>query len=341
MTGAINFSAAGAAMPARQPVRVVLAALAVTSLMALAGCATTTSDDTIRIDRAQGSEENISSLTSVINSNPSDPEAYNSRGSALGKAGRFKDAMNDFNRAIQLNPRYYQAYANRALVERSIGKQVEAVQDYNTALQINPRYDVAYIGRGDIYRLANRLDEAMADFNKAIELDTTDGRAYHRRGLIFSARASTRRRSTTSRPPSRCRRRRRSLTTAAASPIWRRTIWTTPSRTSTTRSILTARLPNPGPTKRWSMKSAAIWRWRTSPIRMRCSSIPSISRRAKVWTGRVPGRPAQAESRSIDSFGKPGPRTGLFHVRRRRGKLERPRFTAGAKKAAAVSRAAL
>ncbi len=158
--------------------RPLMAAVAATSLaLLLAGCQSTTSTDVLKVERAQGSQENIASLSAVISANPQDPEAYNVRGSAYGRAGEHRRALDDFNRAIELKPRFYQAYANRALVERNMGDQAQAASDYNTALQLNPSYDVAYIGRGNLYRQAGRLDEAFRDFNKAIELDTTDPRA--------------------------------------------------------------------------------------------------------------------------------------------------------------------
>ncbi len=81
-----------------------------TVLAGLSGCATSNqTDDVFRIDRAQGSQENIASLTSVINANPQDPEGYNVRGSAYGRAGDLRRAIEDFNKALQLNPRFYQA----------------------------------------------------------------------------------------------------------------------------------------------------------------------------------------------------------------------------------------
>lgn len=78
------------------------------SLLALVGCQTGNPEDVISIDRAQGSEGNITSLTQVIRNNPSAPQAYNVRGSAYGKAGDFNQALKDFNRAIALNPKFYQ-----------------------------------------------------------------------------------------------------------------------------------------------------------------------------------------------------------------------------------------
>src|SRR6186713_3187702 len=107
--------------PVRDPwltVRRAALALALLGGVALSGCQTGPTGELATIDTAQGSTQNIASLTAVIERNPRDPEAYNVRGSAYGRGGRYREAMNDFNRAVELNPNFYQAYANRALVQR-------------------------------------------------------------------------------------------------------------------------------------------------------------------------------------------------------------------------------
>ena len=125
-----------------------LMAAASCAVLALAGCQSTSNSILTPVDLAQGSSENISSLTTVIQSNPRNPESYNVRGSAYGKAGRYKEALKDFDTAIQLDPNYYQAYANRALIQRYQKNDAAAVQDYSRAIQINPQYDTAYIEIG-------------------------------------------------------------------------------------------------------------------------------------------------------------------------------------------------
>ena len=135
------------------------------------------------IEPAAGSEANINSLTAVIQRNPSDANGYNVRGTAYGRAGETREAIDDFNTAIKLNPSFYQAYANRALVQRRLGRDDLALADYNRALQINPNYDVALIGRGNLYRQSKQTNLALADFNQAIALRTSDPRAYHNRAL--------------------------------------------------------------------------------------------------------------------------------------------------------------
>ena len=82
------------------------------------------------------SQSNIASLTEAIKSNPSDPQAYNMRGSVLAQAGRTDDALADFNKAISLDPNYGQAFANRGLIYRKTRRFDQAMDDYNRALAL-------------------------------------------------------------------------------------------------------------------------------------------------------------------------------------------------------------
>src|SRR5688500_15590786 len=90
--------------PKLAPFGVVLATLT------LAGCETMSrgSGPTQRVavleEDAQGtSTVNIASLSEVIQRNPSDPGAYNTRGAAYARVGRYSDAIADFNKAIQFD----------------------------------------------------------------------------------------------------------------------------------------------------------------------------------------------------------------------------------------------
>ena len=97
-------------------------ACALVLLALLAGCTTagltTGASPESEESLSATSPTNITSLSDVVQRNPNDPQAYNTRGSVLGQAARRDEALADFNKAIALDPNYAQAYANRALVYR-------------------------------------------------------------------------------------------------------------------------------------------------------------------------------------------------------------------------------
>jgi tetratricopeptide (TPR) repeat protein len=173
-----------------RPIRrkTVAVAASMIAALALAGCASLGSPSLSEKsdDAVYGpSESNLSSLSEVIQQHPSDPQAYNMRGSAYGAAGMNEQALADFNKAISLDPNYAQAYANRGLVYRHMNNLDPALADYNKALSIEPSYAAAYLGRGIIYNLQGKTMQSLADFNKAIALRPNNAEAYYNRGLLY------------------------------------------------------------------------------------------------------------------------------------------------------------
>jgi len=155
--------------------------------LALGGCSSIMNMPGSAVDESASaaSPANLASLTDVLNKNPSDPQAYNMRGSVLGQSGRYQEALTDFEKAIALDPNYSQAYANRGLAYRQLGQLDLALADYNRALDIDSAYAAAYVGRGMVRRDKGQLHEALQDFNKAIQIRPDNAQAYFNRGLLY------------------------------------------------------------------------------------------------------------------------------------------------------------
>ena len=86
----------------------------------------------------------------MIQRNPNDPSAYNTRGAAYARVGSYSDAIADFTKAVQLDPNYAPAYTNRALALRQTNRNDQALADFTRAIQADPNYGPAYIGRANL-----------------------------------------------------------------------------------------------------------------------------------------------------------------------------------------------
>ena len=109
------------------------------------------------------------------------------RGNANTNLGKYKEAIENYDKAIELNPQYADAYYNRGNAELDLSKYKEAIEDYNKAIELNPKYADAYNNRGNAKSYLDDSKEAIADYNKAIELNPQIAEAYINRGHAKSA----------------------------------------------------------------------------------------------------------------------------------------------------------
>jgi tetratricopeptide (TPR) repeat protein len=158
----------------------------------------------------------------LINEAPLDADhlvlALEARGVFKVDAGRYSEALTDFDRAIELKPSRARTIANRGALCRLMRRYDEALADLDRALEFDPddveaigargdtyidlkRYEEALadfdrcvvlrpenapvlISRGETYRLLRRYEEALADFNRAIEIQP-DSMPFAYRGQVY------------------------------------------------------------------------------------------------------------------------------------------------------------
>ncbi len=112
---------------------------------------------------------NIDSLTAVVQQNPSDPNAYNVRGTAYGKPGRYSERSPISTRRSTSIRTSTRPMPTGHWSSASSAMRTRRSNDYNTAIQINPSYATAYVGRGNMYRAHKQYNLALADFDHAIQ----------------------------------------------------------------------------------------------------------------------------------------------------------------------------
>ena len=158
--------------------------------VALAGCDTVGSIDrtggvaVVEEQTKEASGANISSLSEVIQRNPSDPAAYNTRGAAYARLARYADAINDFNKAVQVDPNY-------AAGLRQPGAGLPADQPQRRgARRFQPRHRGRPVLRAGLSRPrqppagAGQLPGRPRRPSQAIRLNPEAAEAFHARGLV-------------------------------------------------------------------------------------------------------------------------------------------------------------
>jgi len=111
--------------------------------------------------------------------------ALNGFGLALVKAGKIKEAIDNYNKAISIKPNYPPSYISRGFAYFDLGQYQRAIEDCNEAIRLDADYAEPYFIRGNSYYNFGQYQRAIEDYNKAIrlKLDYTD--AYYNRGVAY------------------------------------------------------------------------------------------------------------------------------------------------------------
>jgi uncharacterized caspase-like protein/Flp pilus assembly protein TadD len=111
--------------------------------------------------------------------------AYNTRGLAYLRTGRFAEAIADFSEVIHLDPKIAGYFDNRQNAYRSANRLPEALADANTAIGLAPTYSFVYRSRATVYRDMADWQDAISDYTQAIRIDPSDGSLFIDRGKIL------------------------------------------------------------------------------------------------------------------------------------------------------------
>ncbi len=125
----------------------------------------------------------IEDYTQVINTNPSDTEAYAHRGDANLAVGNKKEALEDYTQAIALNPEDANIYFQRGKVRANSNDKQGAIEDYTQAITLKPDEPDVYSKRGNAYSAIGNKKEAIEDYTQVITLKPDRVDAYFHRGL--------------------------------------------------------------------------------------------------------------------------------------------------------------
>ena len=122
-------------------------------------------------------------LTSDIDRDPNNAEAYIKRGSILVQRREYALANQDLSEAIRLNPNNVRALNNRCWTRIMLGQVDTAVGDCDAALKIQPDFVDALDSRGLANLKLAHFDRAVSDFNAALRLKPKLASSLYGRGI--------------------------------------------------------------------------------------------------------------------------------------------------------------
>jgi len=137
----------------------------------------------LRVKRMQVPEA-IADLTTLLQHQPGNGDAYFDRGILHQGLGQHQEALRDFDSAIKWSPPYPEAHFNRAKTLVALGRINESLVDYERVVILVPDHIEALIDRARLFLVGKNLDAARKDVNAALLLSPTDARLLCLYGLL-------------------------------------------------------------------------------------------------------------------------------------------------------------
>ena len=110
---------------------------------------------------------------------------YCTRGVALGKLGRYQDAIESFDTGLKIDSTDCRILCNRGFTKYLMENYQGALADLNKSLVLRPDYYAALINRGVTLISINKYDDALIDLNHAIRVLPSWTIGYIDRGWAF------------------------------------------------------------------------------------------------------------------------------------------------------------
>ena len=124
-------------------------------------------------------------LDNSIKINPKFQDAYNNRGIALTKKGKYKDSIRDYDSAINLKKDFFDAHLNKGISLNKINQSIKAIECFNLCMKLKPNESKIYNNLGNIYKNLKNYEQAVKSYSKAIQLNKNYAEAYCSRGTLL------------------------------------------------------------------------------------------------------------------------------------------------------------
>ncbi|HEY7285939.1 MAG TPA: tetratricopeptide repeat protein [Vicinamibacterales bacterium] len=137
--------------------------------------------------KRKASAEDLAAYTKLLDGDGDNPLRHDAVAGLLFDAGRFDDAIAQYERSLALNPSSASTHYNLGIAYSARGRRSDARGEFETALRLDPDYAQAHNNLGAILFLAGDLGEAAAHYRRAIAIRPDNAEAHANFGALLSA----------------------------------------------------------------------------------------------------------------------------------------------------------
>jgi len=105
------------------------------------------------------------------------------KGDALDDRGRYKEAIECYDRALEIDPQFNKTWNNKGIALDDLGRYEEAIECYDRALEIDPQYKWAWNNKGLALDHLVSYEEAIKYYDRALAIDPNFNTARQNRKL--------------------------------------------------------------------------------------------------------------------------------------------------------------
>lgn len=127
----------------------------------------------------------IESYDKAISLNPDDSYSYGNKGLVLCKLEKYEEAIQEFDKAIDLDPDEPDHYYNKSLALISLGRYEESIEACDQVIKMNPKDYTIYSNRGSNLRKLKRYEEAIQSYDQAIQLKPDESELYMNKAIVL------------------------------------------------------------------------------------------------------------------------------------------------------------
>ncbi len=112
-------------------------------------------------------------------------EALNNKALLFQNIGKYKKALEGFNKVLLIASKSSIGYNNRGMLYQELGNHTKAIEDFDKGMKFQSNFSYLYYNKAISLAALNKIDQAFVNLELAIKYDPNNSLAWNDRGILF------------------------------------------------------------------------------------------------------------------------------------------------------------